>query len=60
VIAKRKQSADVERALEYLKDFKERPEPHETQSQHLARRDHHSAAPEGPDFAADTSSCIGR
>src|SRR5260370_32514789 len=26
-------------------------EPHETQSQHFARRDHHPAAPEGPGFS---------
>jgi len=39
--------------LEYLRDYKDGPEPHETQSQHLARRGHHPTAPEEPDFAAE-------
>jgi len=36
--------------LEYLKDYKDGPEPHETQSQHLARRGHHATASEEPGF----------
>ncbi len=44
----RKQFADTERALEYL--YKDGPEPHETQSQHLARRGHHPTAPEERGF----------
>jgi len=40
---------------------KKGPEPHETQSQHLARRDHHSTAPERPGFCCRVpQSGIGR
>src|SRR5215467_473520 len=49
---KRKQSSDI---------TKKGAEPHETQSQHFARRGHHSTAPQRARFCSRISQgCLGR
>ena len=58
---KRRQSSDIGRALQYLKDYKERAESDETQSQYLSRRGHRQAAAEESGICGGISqSSIGR
>src|SRR5260370_7381971 len=44
---KRKQSSDIDRALKFLRDYKERTGPHETKNQYFSRSRNVSSTAEG-------------